>query len=539
MKRRTNKIKSVLALAAIVSVTGSMRVKAETYPRIPSEEGTIYEAAAYKDGKFYIKGETKEAENEGAYYLNGDKYTEINDIDIEREVYRTYLDKYIEMNYGDYYLDMSNGELSENSLIEDDVDNAYLALSRKIRKNTKGRYSETSLKNDLVEIPNTKFGKSWYFTNYDGYNIYTDSEGNYIDADYNLGKIKIATTSSNIITLTNTIDKKEGTRAYVSESNVIGQDADYIYRTAKVTIESDEIISKIDGIDVNAGNAFDTSENDGKTVSFLAIQKISKEQAEDKIDGANYAKNTVTYILSGTDGTSVSLLDGAQISVAGGYIVEYIKDSGTITIQTISLYEERGNQNYVYAYNIAAEEIKNIDIDTNGNLWKVENGIVYKFDNYSEWDKIYKVDGSMDNLSVYDENHMIIWSEDVDVYSIKSEDTEEIKVEGYGPEEILAKKLGWIMNTDGSWSYNKPEYIKATGWLYDENKWYYLNSFGIMQTGWINENSKWYHLSENGAMKTGWLNESGKWYYLNTSGEMLYDTTVDGYKLGINGDLIQ
>lgn len=60
-----------------------------------------------------------------------------------------------------------------------------------------------------------------------------------------------------------------------------------------------------------------------------------------------------------------------------------------------------------------------------------------------------------------------------------------------------------------------------------------------MQTGWINENSKWYHLSENGAMKTGWLNESGKWYYLNTSGEMLYDTTVDGYKLGINGDLIQ
>ena len=318
MKRRTNKIKSVLALAAIVSVTGSMQVKAETYPRIPSEEGTIYEAAAYKDGKFYIKGETKETENEGAYYLNRDKYIEINDIDIEREVYRTYLDKYIEMNYGDYYLDMSNGELSENNLIEDDIDNAYLALSRKIRKNTKGRYSGTSLKKDLVEIPNAKFGKSWYFTNYDGYNIYTDSEGNYIDADYNLGKIKVATTSSNIITLTNTMDKKEGTRAYVSESNVLGQDADYIYRTAKVTIESYEIISKIDGIDVNAGNAFDTSENDGKTVSFLAIQKISKEQAENKIDSANYAKNTVTYILSGTDGTSVSLLDGAQISVAGG-----------------------------------------------------------------------------------------------------------------------------------------------------------------------------------------------------------------------------
>ncbi|AJH00060.1 hypothetical protein LF65_03503 [Clostridium beijerinckii] len=69
MKRRTNKIKSVLALASIVSVTGSMQVKAETYPRIPSEEGAIYEAAAYKDGKFYIKGETKEAENEGGHII--------------------------------------------------------------------------------------------------------------------------------------------------------------------------------------------------------------------------------------------------------------------------------------------------------------------------------------------------------------------------------------------------------------------------------------------------------------------------------------
>lgn len=539
MKRRTNKITSVLTAAAIISVAVPIQVKAETYPRIPSEEGTIYEAAAYKDGKFYIDGETKEVENEGAYYLNGDKYNEINDIDTGTEIYRTYLDKYIEMNYGDYYLDMSNGEISENNLIEDDIDYAAVALAKKIRKNTDGRYSNINVKTDLAEIPKVKFGKGWYTTNYDGYTIYTDSEGNYIDADYNLGKIKVVTTSSNAITLTNTEDKKEGTRVHVSDSNVLGQDAYYIYRTVKITIESDEIISKIDGIDVNGGNAFDTSENDGKTVSFLAIQKISKEQAEDKIDGASYAKKAVTYILSGTDGTSVNLLDNADISIAGGYIVEYIKDSGTITIQTISLYEERGNQNYVYAYNVDPEEIKNMDIDINGNFWKVEDSYVYKFDNYSEWDKMYKVDGSMDSLSVYDENHMIIWSEDNDVYSIKADDPKEVISEKTGAEEVLASKSGWIMNADGSWSYNKLEGTKAVGWLYNENKWYYFNSSGIMQTGWIKENNNWYYLSESGAMKTGWLNESGKWYYLNTSGEMLYDTTVDGYKLGVNGDLIQ
>lgn len=540
MIRRSNKIATVLVAISIISVASPIQAKAENYPRIPSEEGTIYEAAAYKDGKFYIDGKTKEVENEGTYYLNGDKYIEINDIDTGTEFYRTYLDQYIEMNYGDYYLDMSNGEISEGSLIDDDIDYVAIALRKKIKKSTEDRYSDRNdLKTDLVEIPRTKFGESWYAANYDGYTVYTDSKGNYIDADYNLGKIKVQTGSGNHITLKNTENKEEGTTAYVSDSNVLGQDADYIYRTIRITIESNEVISKINEIDVNSGDAFDISENDGKTVSFLAIQKISKEQDEDQIDGANYAKKAVTYILSSTDGTAVSILDNAKISIAGGYIVEYIEESGEIAIQTISLYEERNNQNYVYANNLDAEEIEYIDIDSNGNLWKVEDGYVYKFDNYSEWNKVYRVDGGMDRLSVYDDNHMIIWCEDNDSYSIKADDLkEEISVETKS-EEVLAIKSGWIINANGSKSYNKPDGLKATGWIYDINQWYYLNFSGIMQTGWIKENNNWYYLSESGAMKSGWLSDNGKWYYLNISGEMLNDTIIDGYKLGANGDLIK
>lgn len=538
MIKRTNKIASVLVVVAIISVVGSIQAKAETYPRILSEEGTIYEAAAYKEGKFYIDGKTKDVENEGVYYLNRDKYTEISDIDTGIEFDGTYSDRYIELSDGDYYLDMSNSEISESSLTEDAIDAAAVALRKNVRATADDRY--TNIKNNLVEIPKTKFGESWYGTNYDDYTVYTDSKGNYIDADYNLGKIKVITTSaSNTITLTNTEDKREGTTVHVSDSNVLGQDEDYIYRTIKITIESDEIISKIDGIDVNGGDAFDTSENDGKTVSFLAIQKISKEQAEDKIDGANYAKTAVTYVLSGTDGVSISLLDNANISIAGGYIVQYIEESGLLTIQTISLYEERGNQNYVYACNLEPEEITDMDIDIHGNIWKTKGGFTYRFDNYSEWDKMYKIDGSMDRLSVYDENHMILWSEDVDVYSIKVNDTKEAVAEVVESEKVLDGKLGWIQNTDGSWNYNKVEGIKATGWLYDINQWYYLNSSGIMQIGWIKENNNWYYLSESGAMKIGWLSDNGKWYYLNTLGEMLHDTIIDGYKLGANGDFIQ
>ena len=40
-------------------------------------------------------------------------------------------------------------------------------------------------------------------------------------------------------------------------------------------------------------------------------------------------------------------------------------------------------------------------------------------------------------------------------------------------------------------------------------------------------------------MKTGWVEVSGKWYYLNSDGSMAANTTISGYKLGLDGAWIK
>ena len=95
---------------------------------------------------------------------------------------------------------------------------------------------------------------------------------------------------------------------------------------------------------------------------------------------------------------------------------------------------------------------------------------------------------------------------------------------------------------NGAWQYND-----ATGtsiknsWFYDKNygKNYYLQADANMATGWLSYNGKWFYLGTDGAMKTGWQSVSGTWYYLDSQGAMVYNTTIDGYKLGANGAWIK
>ncbi|MDO5518062.1 MAG: N-acetylmuramoyl-L-alanine amidase family protein, partial [Clostridium sp.] len=197
------------------------------------------------------------------------------------------------------------------------------------------------------------------------------------------------------------------------------------------------------------------------------------------------------------------------------------------------------------------------DVDVNGNLWRLESGYIYKFDNVDEWEKAYKVDGSMSEMDVYDANNIVVWDEEDEVYSIVgNKEVEEDKTEEDDKVEVVA---GWVKNSDGTWSYNKADGTKATGWLNLNGTWYYLNNNGIMQTGWLNlsgtwyylqssgamatgwanVNGTWYYMQSSGAMKTGWLNDNGTWYYLNSNGSMAVNTTVGGYKLGSNGAWIR
>ena len=162
-----------------------------------------------------------------------------------------------------------------------------------------------------------------------------------------------------------------------------------------------------------------------------------------------------------------------------------------------------------------------VSIDAEGNTWAVNKGKIYKF-NGTEFVEVYTCDRTIDHLDVYDENNLIAWNKENEVFATvqtKSEDntTEDDKNE--------TAQAGWVKNSDGTWSYNKADGTKATGWLLDGSTWYYFNANGAMQTGWVNVNGTWYYLNPvsngyKGAMQTGWLNDNGTWYYLQSNGAM-------------------
>lgn len=103
-------------------------------------------------------------------------------------------------------------------------------------------------------------------------------------------------------------------------------------------------------------------------------------------------------------------------------------------------------------------------------------------------------------------------------------------------------KTGWSKDKNEKWYFLKNSGEMATGWVNDtDGKWYFLKNSGEMATGWVKDtNGKWYFLKDSGEMKTGWTKDTdGKWYFLNSSGEMLYNTMVDGFKLGFDGAWIK
>ncbi len=201
---------------------------------------------------------------------------------------------------------------------------------------------------------------------------------------------------------------------------------------------------------------------------------------------------------------------------------------------------------------------KAYDFDVDGNLWVVADGKVYEYTN-GEMSKKFNVDSSLDSISVYDENSLITWEDDGDIYTTVNEGKAETASEAPAT-TTAAAQTGWVQLADGTWNfydatgtklvnnwanvggvwyYLGADGVMATGWAQVGGTWYYLNASGAMQTGWVNDNGTWYYLQSSGAMATGWVSDNGTWYYLNASGAMLANTTVDGYVLGASGAWIQ
>jgi len=567
MFKRANKITSLLVTAA--AVMSLVPAYAADVKKVDSQDGTVYNAVAYKDGKFYIDGEVND-KDEAAYYVADGKYNNLSDIDAGADT-AAYGTKYVEVQGGDFFVDLTSGKVTDESVADNARDDAASSLRKKVKADTDGRYTKDALPgaadtlqtfDSTYEIPGSAFGDVWYKTTLKAkdvtnasastLNVFTDANGNYIDADYNLGKIKVTTTASGVsdksVYIENTNDTydaaKTGTvSASVVGGTVLGQDKDYIYRKATVTVTTTSTAATLSAIDGKAITCSAFAPNlsaDHKTVSFDVIQKISKAQSSSDIGGAKYAKTVSTYVISDSDAATETFA-GTNYTIANGKVIAYTASASAanVIVQTGTLKSEDG----LYYVDLADQQTDDVEVydsatpavtvDANGSLWRLNGGYIYQWNNDTDWDKVYKVDGSFNQFEVYDKDNIVAWNQSDAVYSVIGGKTT-TKTDDTTPTTPVVN-AGWAKATDGTWSYAKADGTKATGWLQDGAAWYYLNATGTMATGWVNDKGTWYYLNGSGAMLTGWVNDNGTWYYLNGSGAMLSNTVVDGYKLGASG----
>lgn len=562
MLRNSTKLTSlVVAAATVASMTPAF---AADYSKLDSKDGIINTAIAYKDGKFLISGEVED-KDEAAYYLADGKYTDLDDSDVstsDAEDAETYGSKYVKFDT-DLFLDLETGKVTDDEVQDDDQDGAKSAIKRAIKKDDpSGRYTSRDYEDNLPkvdEVNGNKFSGLYYETSYDGYKVYSDAKGNYIDADHLLGKVSI--NGENYKNISDLADDYSG--AKIIHDRTLAQDKDYVYREATL------VFGNTTGDEVKLANKNITTD-----ASLKVIQKISKAVSSDDKDDAQLPKTVKTYFLTAKDdtndkGAEKDLDSYSKFTVVGGKIVGYEYKDEILSVQAFELSDKSGYGYVDKKDGVTNEEdVDAVDTDVDGNVWYIQNGYIKKYDLDDDADKMFKIDGNCDSLSVYDKDNLIVWSSDEDdeVYSI---------VAGKAAEDTTAAdttttaQAGWVQNADSTWSYINADGTKAIGWLQSpaSGLWYYMDANGIMETNkWIQDGGKWFFVTESGAMKTGWLYNGGAWYYLNTisgqkgglgcmqtgwiltggkwyycnaSGAMLANTTVNGYVLGADGAWIK
>ncbi len=541
MFKRSNKITSLLVAAAVVSLVPAS-VSAAEVKEIESKDGTIYNAASFSNGSYYIDGEDINGNSDSAvYYVSPDgDYKELEDITSGSTAYN-FATIYTNIDEGDYAVDMTTGTVLDTNIREDIVDDAGEALRKEIKKDTDDRYADANRARTYADGNIIRKAGNYFLTTYTAaqgvntpnnagkLNVYCGKDGNYIDADYNLGKIKVNTTgASDSVTIKNTEDSEKDSRGFevkasLSDISFIDHNLDSVYRFATITIDSESPITEINGQSIKDNAIFTKGSSDGnKTVSYRVIQKISKEAASDDIDGAKYAKTVTNYTISDEDGNLLDGLDGTGvIDNTKGYSY-YIMDgkisvydtkttNGKVKIKTYNL-KSRNGYFYMDEGDTSTEdcEVHGTTAAVKGSggvLYRLDGGYLYTYNNDGDWEKFYKVDGAFDQFEVENKNNMILWNEDDGVYSVIAG--------AAATTAATATKAGWVQATNGTWTYNKADGTKATGWIQDGSTWYFLKADGVMATGWIQDGSTW--------------------YFLNASGAMLANTIVDGYVLGSTG----
>lgn len=548
------------AVTSMVPVTSVNAAVAE----LEVKEGTIYDAKAFVNGMYIYEGYKSEDADSGTYFSTPKGDILIEDVTGVGERYGM---NYINFKDDDILFNLATGQAEDES----EEDKLFELESRFIRKvlNKADRYEDVDSGNFEIKekIAVDAFSSIWYEgiaednANDREYTIYINDKGDYIDASEILNVVYYDADGNKV-----KLDTYEDLEDYNEENNdalkialskTLMVDSSNIYR-AFVLVDKEKM-AKFDAETVSQLSQI--SDERAKLVFLIKhgaatvyTQKLSMEQGEKK-NGAYLPEKVETYEAHDLVDVLIQFMADqevhARIIGKNIYVIIPDFDENKITMKKYNMTTIREKIDGKIVSKKAIEEDEDFDgiknenmkdfaIDTYGNLWVLSKGKVKKAVN-GELETVYEVDRSMNKLSVFDDNSMIIWNTDNEIYSVlnkSAEENQETESESDVNSENgeTAIQTGWIRNEDGSWSYKNLDGTNATGWIKDNEKWYYLKADGIMATGWIKDGADWYYLNQSGDMRTGWFKDNnGTWYYLFESGKMAYNTTVDGYKLDANG----
>lgn len=413
---------------------------------------------------------------------------------------------------------------------------------------------------------------------------FTNKNGKYIDANFTANIQAYSSAKKKIVKIEqfNDLDSDSKLEASLNNLEVIGQDSDYIYAIATVTIS-----------------------DNGKDSQAKYIQKISKAQGSEEDDAytpksvTSYELTSGVYDESDVDDAYTAITTADKLIVKDGKLQALEIASDSITVTTVNLKtnsklefvsapdgydsKDKASVNVAIKEDDADQDIEGADaysIDVDGNVWVVNNGKILKFNGEDDFDTVYSCDGSMDKLNVYDSSNLVVWEDGGDVYAVvggKSSDSgtgtgtdgttpvvTPVVTNGWTKDAttgvwtyaengvkatskwVLSNNAWYFLQADGSmktgwlqdkgvWYFLQDNGAMKTGWVQDKGTWYFLQDNGSMKTGWVQDNGAWYFLQDSGAMKTGWLNDNGTWYFLNANGSMAANTTIDGYTVDASG----
>jgi len=508
MIKRMNKATSLLIVAAaVIFIMPTTGIYAAD--KLETKEGTIQSAVAFDDGKYIYDGYKTEDDDTGVYYNAGDADKQLETFDSDSIT--KFSDKYAKLIDGsdEYLVDLSTGKVSDETT-QDIMDTAKVKLKSNLTKTD--RYGNVSSTDDITldQVAQGQFGEVWYSYVTKGavatHSGYVNEAGKYIDTDYIANMYVSNGTKTVKIEEFDKLDTDNKIKVDLVSAKTIAQDNDYIYRIVNVNITKDTTVS---------------------TAAY--IQAISKAQGTQQDDA--YLPNTVTsyeissaYDSEDADNAKTTLNDtNTTFRVINGVIYATKNNGSTVTVTTIKLKKDKvtlddttTTTNKLDVY-LAEQDVqkdqdisgeKAVSIDADGNTWATNDGKIFEF-NGTKFNEVYTCDTGINSLDVYNEKSLIAWEDGKDIYITASNQATDTTT------KTSTVTTGWVKATDGTWTYNKADGTKATGWVKDGSTWYYLNASGVMQTGWVKDGSTW--------------------YYLNGSGAMLANTVVDGYTLNASG----